>query len=70
MHESGQVDEAKVAEKEDGSKEARVHKTVARPHAHTKAEMAEHYPLHLKYRSWCADCVHDQATSAHHPPEN
>ena len=47
MHENGQVYEAKVAERDDSSDEARVHKTAARPHASTKAEMAAHYPLHL-----------------------
>ena len=31
VHENGQVDEAKVAEREDGSEEVRVHKTAARP---------------------------------------
>ena len=49
VHENGQVDEAKVAEREDGSEEVRVHKTAARPYAPTKAEMAVHYRLHLKY---------------------
>ena len=66
VHENGQVDEAKVAEREDGSEEVRAHKTAPRPYAPTKAEMTEHYPLHPKYRSWCADCVHGRATSAHH----
>ena len=49
VHDNGQVDEAKVAESEDGSDEARVHKTAARAHAPTNAQMAEHYALHLKY---------------------
>ena len=61
VHENSQVDEAKVAEREDGSDEAQVRKTGARPHAPTKAEMAEHYPLHLNYLSWCAGCLHGKA---------
>ena len=47
VHENGQVGEAKLAEVEEGSEETRVHKTAARPP--TKAECAEHHPLHLKY---------------------
>ena len=70
MHENCQADEAKAAEREDGSEEVRVHKTAARPYAPTKAEAAEHYPLRLPYRSWCADCVDGCATSAHHRSEN
>ena len=27
-----------------------------RPLAPTKAEIEEHYPLHLNYRSWCEHC--------------
>ena len=27
-----------------------------RPLAPTKAEIDEHYPLHLNYRSWCEHC--------------
>ena len=32
----------------------------------TKAEVDEHYPLHLNYRSWCAHCVAGKARSNQH----
>ena len=47
LHENGQVDKAKVVEREDGSEEVRVRKTSARPYAPTKAEMAEHYAMSI-----------------------
>ena len=37
-----------------------------RPVLPTKAEIAEHYPLHLKYRSWCAHCRAGKARLAPH----
>ena len=70
MHENGQVEEDQWAEVGEGSVETRAHRVVARPHAPTKAELAEHYPLRLNYGSWCADCVHGRAASAHHRPAN
>ena len=32
----------------------------------TKAEIAEHYPLHLHYRDWCKHCVAGKARSNQH----
>ena len=37
-----------------------------RPIAPTKAQLKEHLPLHLNYRSWCADCVSGKGHSKHH----
>ena len=46
--------------------EVRRHKIGTRPTLPTKAEIAEHYPLHLNYRSWCRHCVAGKARSAAH----
>ena len=32
----------------------------------TKAELEEHYPLHLRYRSWCPHCRAGKARLAPH----
>ena len=32
----------------------------------TKADLEEHYPLHLNYRSWCAHCVAGKCKSTPH----
>ena len=37
-----------------------------RPNLPTKAEIEEHYPLHLNYRSWCEHCVAGKARIAQH----
>ena len=37
-----------------------------RPMLPTKAEVEEHFPLHLNYRSWCKHCVAGKARLAHH----
>ena len=46
--------------------EVRVPTLQSRPTAPTKAELREHYPLHLQYRSWCPDCVSAKGHSKHH----
>ena len=46
--------------------EARLPTTQQRPIAPTKAELKEHYPLHLQYRSWCRYCVSGKGHSKHH----
>ena len=46
-----------LAEEDRPEYEVRKHKTARRPLLLTKAEIDEHYPLHLNYRSWCAHCV-------------
>ena len=37
--------------------EVRQPRVVRRPMAPTKAEIEEHYPLHLNFRSWCEHCM-------------
>ena len=37
--------------------EVRIPRVARRPVLPTKAEIDEHFPLHLNYRSWCAHCV-------------
>ena len=37
-----------------------------RPVLPTKAEVEEHFPLHLNFRSWCEDCVAGKARLAQH----
>ena len=37
-----------------------------RPVLPTKAELDEHFPLHLQYRSWCKHCVAGKARLAQH----
>ena len=46
--------------------EVRRHKIGARLILPTKAEIAEHYPLHLNYRSWCKHCVAGKARATQH----
>ena len=37
--------------------EARAPRIARRPNTPTKAEVEEHMPLHIHYRSWCPHCV-------------
>ena len=53
--ESGLYSGDKVVPTEE--EESRTPVMPARPYSPTKAEIKEHYPLHLHYRSWCPDCV-------------
>ena len=46
--------------------EVRKHKIGRRPTLPTKAEINEHYPLHLQYRDWCSHCVAGKARSSQH----
>ena len=57
--EAGKVDD-------DTVEESRLPSRVVRPIAPTKAELSEHEPLHLNYRSWCPDCVWGKGHSKHH----
>ena len=46
---------------------ARVPRVARRPYTPTKAELEEHLPLHLEYRSWCEACVKGRGVErAHH----
>ena len=51
---------------EAGEFEVRKHKVGRRPILPTKAEIEEHYPLHLNYRSWCSHCVAGKARWSQH----
>ena len=61
---SGEVVEPVVDE--DQEEETRNPRPAARPIGPTKAQIDEHYPLHLHYRSWCPDCVWGKAHAKHH----
>ena len=66
--------EADGEAKEEGDEkneedEVRVPRVGRRPELPTKAEIAEHFPLHLKYRSWCAHCRAGRARLAPHISE-
>ena len=47
------VDVPEVPENEFGERKQRI---ARRPYTPTKAEIAEHFPLHVHYRSWCPHC--------------
>ena len=49
----------------DGNGE-RQPKAIRRPNAPTKAQIAEHYPAHAHYRSWCPDCVAGRSLCKQH----
>ena len=46
--------------------EVRKHRIARKPVLPTKAEIEEHFPLHLQYRSWCKHCVAGKARSNQH----
>ena len=46
--------------------EVRPPRVARRPVLPTKADIAEHFPLHLQYRSWCKHCVAGKARLAQH----
>ena len=46
--------------------EVRPPRVARRPILPTKAEIEEHYPLHLKYRSWCEHCVAGKSRLTQH----
>ena len=54
-----------VEQRGDGI-EVRQPATVMRPTAPAKAQLEEHLPLHLNYRSWCRHCVFGKAHAMHH----
>ena len=54
----------KAAEDEEG--EVRKPRIGRRPLLPTKADIEEHYPLHLRYRSWCPHCRAGKARLAPH----
>jgi hypothetical protein len=56
LEKSEKLEEIEVVPVPDGDDEVRQPKVGRRPMAPTKAEVEEHYPLHLNYRSWCEHC--------------
>ena len=54
-----------VPEANDGDEQRRP-RVSRRPMTPTKAEIDEHLPLHLNYRSWCKHCVAGRARLAQH----
>ena len=50
----------------EAGEEVRQPKVGRRPMAPTKAEVDEHYPLHLNYRSWCEHCRAGKARQDRH----
>ena len=53
----------------DMHEEVRKPRVGRRPILPTKADLEEHYPLHLNYRSWCEHCVAGKARLAQHKVE-
>ena len=62
--ESHEDEEAKESHEED--EEFRKPRVSRQPTAPTKAELEDHLPLHLNYRSWCKHCVAGKARLAQH----
>ena len=54
--ESDEMMNAEVIPVPEAGEEFRQPRVGRRPMAPTKAEIEEHYPLHLNYRSWCEHC--------------
>ena len=50
------MENKEVAPVPESHEETRQPRVGRRPMAPTKAEIEEHYPLHLNYRSWCEHC--------------
>ena len=46
--------------------EFRVPRKAVRLYTPTKADIEEHLPLHLNYRSWCSHCVSGRGLSTQH----
>ena len=61
-----EAEAVETAEKEEGEGEVRKPRVGKRPLLPTKAELEEHYPLHLNYRSWCPHCRAGKARLAPH----
>lgn len=57
-------------DKAESEVEMRNPATVLRPTAPTKAQLEEHLPLHLNYRSWCRHCVSGKAHATRHKSDD
>ena len=60
------VEVPEVGEADRPEYEVHKHRIARRPSLPTKAEIDEHYPLCLNYRSWCAHSVAGKARSNQH----
>ena len=63
---SKDVSESAAAAPAVEPEETRKPQIARRPNAPTKAEIEEHLPLHLEYRSWCPHCVAGKGISNQH----
>ena len=54
----------------DAPDETRIPRVGRRPVVPTKAEIEEHFQLHLHFRSWCLDCNADRAIITQHRVES
>ena len=45
-------------------------KALKRPDAPTKVQIAEHFPCHAHYRSWCADCRAGRSVGKRHQSQD
>ena len=61
--ETKEAKELRIRMEQDGSRQPRVTKAPAAP---TQKEKDEHYPLHIKFKSWCPYCVAGQGISDQH----
>ena len=59
----------KSEEMKHEDEEIRKPRVGVRPQQPTKAEIDDHYPLHLNYRSWCEHCRAGKARLAPHVRE-
>ena len=60
------VREGDTAKVDEDTAEFRVPRKALRPYTPTKADIEEHFPLHLNYRSWCPHCVSGRGLSTQH----
>ena len=69
--EEREAEDEEGKETKDGDEDGEVGKPRigGRPALPTKAEIAEHLPLHSNYRSWCAHCRAGRARLAPHISE-
>ena len=64
--ESEEMKNSEVTPVPDAHDEVRQPRVGRRPMAPTKAEIEEHYPLHLNFRSWCEHCCAGKARQDQH----
>ena len=60
------VREGDTAKVDEDTADFRVPRKALRPYTPTKADIEEHFPVHLNYRSWCPHCVSGRGLSTQH----